>query len=860
MRLLSYLISELKHSHRFVLFFIFNLCIGLSGFIALDGFKSSIDHTMKKKSRQVLGADLSLSARRPLESKEVDLVFKNLPVGSVETEVVELYSMVQFPNGSTRLVKIKAVSENYPFYGGVRVRSHYEIQSNFDSLLKSNSSIWVFSELMAQGDLNIGSQLKIGEATFLVDQVIVDDTTSGMGASFAPTIYMSVDSLKKTNLIRKGSVAWHSRLYQLPPSTHLEALTESLFRKIPSQDIRLTTHTEASAQVGRLLQSLNDYLGLAAVVALFLAAVGTGFLFRSYFQRKIQEVAILVSLGLTKTQASFYYFTQIVLLGLMSVILALILSFFLVPMIHALTSEFLPFEFEYVLTLKTVIVSLFVGVFGSLFICLPFLGQLKKIQPVVLLSESIDLRATNSVTSKNSYFEYRFIFLCLPGFLMFWGLSVWQASSLVAGTVFVGAFLSAGVVLIVCGSVALKLIEKIQIRPRRWIALQWALRDLARERLTSISCFLALGLGAVLLNLIPQVQESLEYELSSPKTSKLPSLFMFDIQEDQLAIVQAVFDEAGVELTQVSPMIQSRLISVNNEEFDKGKGAGQGLSREEEREMRFRNRGFNLSYRDGLSESETLHSGQPLVGRFEESSGMIPGISMEKRFARRLNLKIGDFLKFEIEGVPVEGKIVNLRSVRWTSFQPNFFIQFQPGVLEMAPKTFIATSEAASESIKVRLQRDLVEKAPNVSIIDVTRLVEKISAVVRQMGLALQTMAILCLISGFVVIFSILSHQMEKKRWQIGLKKVLGADYKVIQRYIYLQYLILAMFSAFLGVTVSVVFSYILSQVLFESVWVFSWKAPLFSTLLIFVITLGVIFVSSKKYLRQTTKSLLNVS
>lgn len=848
MRLVSYLLSELKHSRRFVIFFVFNLCIGLSGFIALDGFKSSIDVTMKERSRSVLGADMSLSARRPLEEKETEFVFNSLPQGSVEASVVELYSMVKFPNNSTRLVKIKAVSDKYPFYGGLQTDADNSVRTDLEGLYGESSRIWVFSELMVQGDLQKGNELKIGEAVFNVDQVIVDDTTSGMGASFAPTIYMSVENLKKTNLVRKGSVAWHSRLYKLPATvTDLSGLKENLFQTLPNQDARLTTHTEASEQMGRLLQSLNDYLGLAAVVALFLAAVGTGFLFRSYFQRKIREVAILVSLGLTKTQASFYYLTQIVFLGLVSAVMALTLSFLLVPMIHALTAEFLPFEFEYVLTLNTVAISLLVGVFGSLFICLPFLGQLKHIQPSVLLTETRTLKVSGNSS---------FLFLCLPGVFTFWGLSIWQANSLIAGTAFTGAFFFAGLLLTGFAILALKLIDKLKVSPR-WLTLQWALRDLSRERLTSVSCFLALGLGAVLLNLIPQVQESLEYELSSPESSKLPSLFMFDIQEDQLPAVEAVFQETGVELTQISPMIRSRLISVNNEVFDKGKGAGQGLSREEEREMRFRNRGFNLSYREGLTESETLYSGEPLVGKFEGDSGKIPGISMEKRFADRLKLKIGDLLKFEIEGVPVEGRIVNLRSVRWTSFQPNFFIQFQPGVLEMAPKTFIATSQAVPEDTKVELQKRLVQRAPNVSIIDVTRLVEKISSVIQQMGLALQTMAILCLLSGFVVIFSILSHQMEKKRWQIGLKKVLGASYSTIQGHIYLQYLILAMSSAFFGVAVSIAFSYFLSTVLFESVWVFSLQAPLISMAVIFFITLGVIYVASKRYLRQTAKSLI---
>lgn len=849
MRLLKYLLSDLRHNRAFVAFFVLNLCLGLSGFIALDSFKSSVDQAMSNRSRLILGADFGVSARRPISEGEEKFLQGRLPGPSKVAKTTELYSMIAGESGATRLVRIKSVGKNYPFYGGVTFQSGNSTQGPFE-VIHGGAFVWIFEELQVQMGLSIGDKLSIGESEFKITKIITDDSTSGMGASFAPTVYLSNDQLAVTGLVQKGSVAWHSRLYFLPdfPHSELERIRDQVFNKTASQDLRVFTHKEASSQMSQLLQRLNDYLGLASLVALFLAAVGTGFLYRNYFNKKINEVAILMTLGLSQFQASLYYLFQLVLLGIMGASLSLVIALFFLPFLRVLTAELLPIDFELILSFKTVLVGFCVGILGSFFICLPFLAQLKNVSPATLIEGNQNYRVA-------SWFQ--FLLLSLPGFIVFCILAIWQAQSWKVGLSFVFVFLVSGVVLVVIAILALKLLEIAKINTQ-WISLKWALRDLVREKSISVSCFLALGLGALLLNLIPQLQVTLERELKNPETSLLPSLFLFDIQEDQVKIIESTLNKSKANLTQLSPMVRSRLIQVNGESFDKGIGAGQGLSREEEREMRFRNRGFNLSFRDSMSASESIYSGQKIIGSWSEESSELPKISVEKRFADRLGFKIGDHLKFEIEGVPVEGKIANLRTVKWTSFQPNFFLQFQPGPLDLAPKTYIATIGNLSLKEKRNVQNQIVSVAPNVSIIDVSRLVNKLSSIIAQMGFALQAMAWLCLIAGFVVIFSIVSHQMQKKRWQVGLLKTLGGSFASIRNSILIQYGVLSLVAGSMGVIGSLILSYALSRFLFDSYWVFDWKSPLLSFTAIVLISLLVVFGASWRYLRVEPKSLLS--
>jgi putative ABC transport system permease protein len=251
------------------------------------------------------------------------------------------------------------------------------------------------------------------------------------------------------------------------------------------------------------------------------------------------------------------------------------------------------------------------------------------------------------------------------------------------------------------------------LRPQN-IAVKLAVLQISRNKVSSITVILALGLGTLMLNFIPQIKAGLETEISMPHTSKLPSLFMFDIQDDQVENLKKLIKEEGLVLTQLSPMIRGRLVTINGEENKKAEFPSDSPTREEERASEQRNRNYNLSFRQGLADSETLTAGRELAPMFDERSSQIPEISLEFRFAERLGLKLGDVMEFDVQGVPVKGQVVNFRKVRWTSFQPNFFIQFQPGVLDAAPKTFVAALSATAAERKAKMQNQIVSQFSNI--------------------------------------------------------------------------------------------------------------------------------------------------
>jgi putative ABC transport system permease protein len=368
---------------------------------------------------------------------------------------------------------------------------------------------------------------------------------------------------------------------------------------------------------------------------------------------------------------------------------------------------------------------------------------------------------------------------------------------------------------------------------------------------------MAIGLGVLLINFIPQVKTTLTTEFESPNKSKVPSFFLFDIQSDQMQPLESFLEKKDIPINIAAPMIRAKLISVNDIAFEKGKSSNEAMTREEERERRMRNRGFNLSFRGELLNGEEILKGRFFKGTWDEASSKLPEISIVESFAKRLDIKMNDKLKFLIQGLEIEGVVTSFRKVKWNTFNPNFFILFQPGVLEFAPKTHLATIKVNKQSRNM-VQNEIVNTFPNVSIIDVTRLIEKIAYYIDQMGDALRWMAALCILCGLFVIFSISYFQSNKNINQIGLYKALGANNQTIRSSFSLQTLLVTIIASLFGILLSFLLNFCFAYFIFDSIPQFEWETPLVTLVILIILTQAISFFTLRKLFKISPRTLIN--
>ena len=148
-------------------------------------------------------------------------------------------------------------------------------------------------------------------------------------------------------------------------------------------------------------------------------------------------------------------------------------------------------------------------------------------------------------------------------------------------------------------------------------------------------------------------------------------------------------------------------------------------------------------------------------------------VSLEVEFARELDVDVGSIIEFDVQGVPLPLHVTSLREVDWQTFGINFFLVVEPGVLEQAPQTRVATMALPAGS-EQSLQDAVAAQFPNVTIFRVRELLEKVSAVLRRMAVAVQGLGALAAVTGIIILAGAVSASALRRGRELALLKTLG--------------------------------------------------------------------------------------
>ena len=839
---------ELLRNRSFLVSFVLSLSLGLIGFLALDSFKHSMQSYLEQRSQMLLGGDVQLYSLRKLAPSDEAALSKYLDEAThSHVEIrreIQLVSMVATASGDSRLVDIRAVDQKFPFYGEL------VLSPSRQGDVLTGPVAWVYPELLQQLNVKIGEVLKIGSQSFTVTHSVSQDPTlSGLGFRIAPRAYIDINMMESTGLLANGSRLWFVWILKLPPNLDVNTVANEL-RQLLSPDVKVDTHYESSRDSGRFLQYLNDYLGLAALVATFFAGVTCAYLFRSYLGKKRRDMAVLLSMGLGVNATQLVYLVQLLLVSTLAAVISLVAAQLFLPLLPRVLAGLVPAElanngFQLIANPRSWLLAAIWAIGGSVLVALPTLVQLRRVKPAQLFQEA--------AYEGKEPLGLRWLWW-LPALALFWAVAAIQANSPRVGTWFLLGFMASALLLAFLGQLGLTILARMA--KSRWLAWDLGVLSMTRHRVATLVCFVSLALGTLLLILIPQLRTGIAAELASPSRDTLPALFLFDIQPEQLQPLREIIANQGGELGVVSPLIRARLELINGKQPVEPKVSSSRTqvftSREREESERARSRLYNLSYRATLSGSEEITAGQPFPN---DKPADLPFVSVEEQFAKRVGINLGDVLSFDVQGVRIDGKVLNFRKVRWTSFQPNFFVQFQPGVLEDAPQTMIASVVVAPD--KTAIQAAIVKVLPNISVIDIGTTVTRILALVTQMSYALNVMAVLAIIAGLGVIFAMSQDRARQKQRDIALLKAIGLSFADLRWSLIFEFGLLGLGAGLLGSVVSLALSWGTAKLLFDQIWAADYLTILAATLCLPLLTCVTGLIASRRPLRESAISLL---
>jgi len=751
------------------------------GLIGINLISQQVQNQLRSNAKDLLTSDLSVSSRRPISPEELIHVNKTMQ-GKFENryELIDVYSMIRHERtGMSRLVEIRSVENGFPFYGKLKLKLG-EFHAHGLFISRDLASLWSVLE---------GDFLKVGTNTYKVLGIVQDDTSQGIrGFALAPRIYLPLAELRQSGLLlygATGNFSIHFKLKQGLESQQIKNLKNELIQGLPDRAVKVLLPEDISEQTGRALNYLTDFMSLTALIGLTLSLIGIFYLYQSHLIERLRDIGLLHLMGVSKFK----------------IVIGFLLQFTLIFAVVLLTESFtvlsLYKKFSSYLTANLGISLSEDPNFVSVIRLLPFLYFLVLSILVPLLFALLRTGLISQLKSHRVAFGKFYFRDFIPFIFMLWFFAVRLSHSYKTGSLFFGGL----VLVLVISSVTVYLLQFLLLKLLKnslynpVIESGIAFRNIVRSGSKLTLSFLSLSMGATLISLILQLDTLIQKEFILD--NKKPALFVFDIQEDQLEDLKKFTQDAGTTLDGITPMIRARLEKINNLPVERVEESGE-QTRDAEIESRFRNRGVNLTYRDNLSSAEKIVSGEPFPLKREiKKEGFV---SLEKRFASRMNIKLGDTLTFDVQGIEVNGVVRNFREVRWTSFYPNFFVNFQSGYIDEAPKTYLAVINQGVN--KFEYQRAVMDKFPNISFIDVEELIQKLSSIFEKSRQAIEFVSWLSLLVGMVILYGLSHDQVYRRYYDMALLKTLGFSSFQIRTQLLIEFgtiFLLAILSGFLA-------------------------------------------------------------
>jgi putative ABC transport system permease protein len=330
------------------------------------------------------------------------------------------------------------------------------------------------------------------------------------------------------------------------------------------------------------------------------------------------------------------------------------------------------------------------------------------------------------------------------------------------------------------------------------------------------------------------VQSSLLPEFSSSSRASRANLLFFDVQQDQAHGVDSAIQRAGYEVVERTPIVTMRITAIDGvlvgspptdttDTADADTPRGQRGSRvgrppaggRPRRAQWALRREYRSTYRDSLVGSERLVAGRWPPARAAGDS--LPGVSFEDGVARELGVSVGDVVTWDVQGVPMRTRIASVRTVDWGRFEPNFFAVFPSGVLERAPQQAVILANVRSAAATATLQRDIVDRYPNVSTIDLSLIRDTVNGILDKVTVAIRFLALFALVMGFPVLVSAVAATRRERVHEGVLLKTLGATRGQVGRIMIAEYLALGLLGSLAGIGLSIPAAWALMHFMFES-------------------------------------------
>ncbi|HEX9128701.1 MAG TPA: FtsX-like permease family protein [Gemmatimonadaceae bacterium] len=796
---------ESRTARRRLLLYMSSISLGVAALVAIDSFSANIIQSVKDQSRALMGGDISFNSSKPIPPK-IDSLFDSLSrQGLSFARVTTFPSMAVVPRTSgTRFAQVRGVTDNYPFYGNIVTEP-----AGRWHLLTQGANAIVDPSLLTSLNARVGDTLRLGFGTFTIVATIKDvPGAAGIAEMLGPRIFIPAKYVAETQLLVFGSTADRMVLAKLPPGVDPDKFVKPLKKRVEDQQVRVRTVTQAEMSTQDAIENLSNFIGIVGLVALLLGGIGVASGVRAFVARKIDTVAVLRCLGASSGQVLGIYVVQAAAMGLVGAAAGAALGVavqFVLP--HVLT-DFLPIDVQVSLVPSAVLTGLAVGGWIALIFALRPLLALRNVSPLQTLRRDTDAEVLRMRwTDAPRIVVNASLVVSVVAIALARARTPRQAIGMSAATgiAILALALSAGL---------LSWAARKGLRKRWPYVVRQGVANLYRPGNQTRAVMLALGFGAFLVSTLYLVQNNILGRFTTAAAESRGNVVFFDVQQDQAAGLDSIVRGRGNDVVQLAPVVTMRIAAINGKRVTDMKPVSRGQPGG--RASWALRREFRSTYREKPAASETIVAGKWFSDSAVKVVRDTGEISLEEGIASELNVKLGDIITWDVQGVEIPTRITSLRKVVWTRFEPNFFVVFAPPVLKGAPNQYVLLAQVKDTAVAL-LQREVVNRFPNVSSIDLTAIKRTVDKIVGKVSLAIRFMALFSLAVAIPVLFSAVSATRRERVREGVLLKTLGATRGQIARILLAEYSLLGLMGGLTGMLLSLAGGWAVVRYIFKT-------------------------------------------
>jgi putative ABC transport system permease protein len=761
---------DLRRSGRSLWIFCACLVLGVSLVAAGGGLYRQVADALRSDARLLFGGDVEVQYKQALPPDVLTWMTRSATV----SRMVEMRTMLRTPSGQSQLIELQSADQQYPLYGDVTLAP----AAALDTALAQRGNDWgaaMDAALAQRLGLQPGDRIDIGELNLEVRALITRQPDRSLRADWggAPVL-VAEGALMATGLVQPLSrVDYRYRVRTDQPANQWR---DSFVAAFPALDAEVQSFDQRSERMAEVLAQIGSGLLLIGFSALFIGGLGVFNSVQAYLQGKLTTLATLRALGLRDAQLAAMVLLQIVMLAVLASAVGVLLGNALALAAAFITAERLPMAVLLGRLWQPSLVALLFGVLTAVAFALPALGRALSVSPAALF------RGLNGAVLKAPRSTW-WLTAGAAGTVLV--LLVLTLPDPVFGLAFVGA--AAGLLVLLEGITrGLKRLARRVQGLQCWQApleLQLALAGLQQPHSPLRSALLSLGSALTLLVACTLVVVSLLRAVNETVPANAPALVFYDVQTEQIDTLRDTLKTApGLARVQTAPLVLGRLVAVN--------GAALRSSGDAERALEARDE-HKLSNRAGNIDDVVIDRGQwwPADHRGP------PLVAMEDREADQLGLKVGDVLRFDIMGTPVDATLSAIFSQR--RMQSRLWLEaiFSDGLLDPFITRHVGAAWLPADQALAAQDR-LAAVAPNIASVRTESLLRETRSLMGRASSGLAVVAAVCLAASLLVLASVVAASRSRQVYDATVMHTLGARLSTLRRVLYWEYAVLALVTA----------------------------------------------------------------